>query len=180
MKDGDTEYAVQAVHGPVQEDWENFLNSQIQLQYTVSEGVADSTGVTKLYNFSHTFETIDRPNPFTVAAIGAGLMVSDDSWPCFEEEDRTLHIEFWRDGACIFRKLHTSAPDITEDDEFHSYSFISPSEAVGEIDEVVFWGGDSATLAYGSGVELFRANFNRLKSSLESYQVNATYINGAA
>jgi hypothetical protein len=180
IKDGDTEYTVQAVYGPVQEDWENFLNSQFELLYSVSEGVADATGVTKLYNFSHTFEAIDRPNPFTDAPVGDGIAVSSNTWPCFEADDRTLYIEFWRSGACVFRKLHTSTPDITEDDEFHSYSFISPSEAIGEIDEVVFWGGDSAAISYGSGVELFRANFSRSKSSLESYQVNATYINGGA
>ncbi len=178
VKDGDTEYAVQAVYGPVQEDWENFLNKAYELQYTVSEGVSDSTGVTKLYNFSHTFATADRPNPFTTAY--PGVTVSDDSWPCFEEADRALYIEFWQGGACVFRKAHTSTPDITNDAVFHSYSFISPSEAVGEIDEVVFWGGDSASAAWGSGVELFRANFNRIKSALESYQVNATYTNGGA
>jgi hypothetical protein len=70
--------------------------------------------------------------------------------------------------------------DLTEDDEFYSYSFISPSEAVGNIDTVVFWGGDSASVTYGSGVELFRASFSRIKSALESYQVNATYTNGGA
>lgn len=178
VKDGDTEYTVQAVYGPVQEDWENFLNQTFQLQYTVSEGVEDATGVTKLYNFSHTFETVDRPNPFTTAY--PGVAVSDDTWPCFEKADRTLYIEFWRDGACVFRKQHTSTPDITNDTAFHSYSFISPSEAVGDIDEVVFFGGDSATATYGSGVELFRANFSRIKGSLESCQVNATYTNGGA
>jgi hypothetical protein len=178
IKDGDTEYAVQAVYGPVVEDWENFLNQQIETSYTVSEGVEAATGVAKLYNFSHTFETTDRPNPFTVAY--PGVAVSDDSWPCFEKADRTLYIEFWRDGACVFRKQHTSTPDLTNDAAFHSYSFISPSEAVGEIDEVVFWGGDSATSAYGSGVELFRASFSRIKTALESYQMNATYTNGGA
>jgi hypothetical protein len=179
IKDGDTEYTVEGCYGPVQEDWENFLNSTFQLLYTVREGVDDATGVTKLYNFSHTYEAVDRPNPFTSAAIGSGLLVSDDSWPCFDPSERAEYIEFWRDGACVFRKQHTSVPDETEDDEFNSYSFISPAEAIGEIDEVVWWGGNSASAAYGSGVEMFRAAFIRLKTILESYQVNAKYINGA-
>ena len=178
-KDGDVEYTIEGVLGPVIEDWANFLNSAFQLIYSVREGVEDATGVTKLYNFSHTFEGVDRPNPFTAAPVSTGLAVSSDTWPCFEEVDRCEYIEFWRDGACVFRKQHTSVPDETEDDEFHSYSFISPAEAVGEIDEVVFWGGSSATITFGSGVELFRANFARTKTILESFQINATYINGA-
>ena len=179
-KDGITTYSVEGVYGPVIDDWVNFLNTSYQLVYEVREGVEESTGVTKLYNFAHTFYLADRPNPFTAAAIGTGLAVSDDSWPCFEEDDRTEYIEFWNDGACVFRKQHTSVPDETEDDEYHSYSFISPSDALGEIDEVVFWGGSLATITYGSGVELFRANFSRIKTILESYQINATYINGEA
>lgn len=179
-KDGDVIYDIEGVYGPVLEDWANFLNSTFQLIYSVREGVEEATGVTKLYNFSHTFEEVDRPNPFTSAPVSTGLAVSSDTWPCFEEADRCEYIEFWRDGACIFRKQHTSVPDETEDDEFHSYSFISPAEALGEIDEVVFWGGSSASSTYGSGVELFRANFAKTKTNLESYQINATYINGAA
>ncbi len=177
-KDGDTEYSVEAVSGPANESWEVFLNRTFQAQSSVREGVEES-GVTKLYNFSHTYEEVDRPNPFTAAYPGDDVYPDDDDWPCFEEEDRTLYIEFWRDGAAVFRKPHTSTPDITEDDEFNSYSFIAPTESLGEIDEVVWFGGDTATATIGTGVEVFRANFSRIKTILESYQINMKYINGA-
>ena len=178
-KDGDLEYQVEAVFGPVIEDWSNFLNSSFELIYSIREGIDDATGVTKLYNFSHTYEAVDRPNPFTSAAIGLGLAVSSDLWPNFSPVQRAEYIEFWIDGACVFRKAHTSVPDEEENGEYHSYSFISPSEAIGEIDEVIWWSGSSATVAYGSGVEIYRANFARIKTILESYQLNMTYINGA-
>lgn len=178
-KDGDTEYSVSGCYGPVMADWDLFFRSAFEVvQNAISEGV-DASGVTKLYNFSHTFEEIDRPNPFTSAPIGEGLAVSSDTWPCFELLDRCEYIEFWRDGACVFRKAHTSVVDEILDTDFHSYSYIAPAEAIGEIDEVVFWGGDSASSAYGSGVELFRADFTKVKTILESYQINANYINGA-
>ncbi|MFA4886176.1 MAG: hypothetical protein WC601_10450 [Desulfotomaculaceae bacterium] len=177
-KDGDTEYTVTAYYGPVGEEWDLFFRSSFEVvQNAVSEGIEEGTGVTKLYNFSHTYEAVDRPNPFTAAPIGAGLAISSDLWPCFDQSERTEYIEFWRDGVCVFRKQHTSTPDEIENDLFHSYSFISPAEAIGEIDEVVLWGGSSASAAYGSGVELFRADFNRLKTILESYQLNMIYIN---
>lgn len=180
-QDGDVVYSVEGCYGPVQEDWENFLNQSFQLIYTVREGVEEATGVTKLYNFSHTFyvEGLEDgdPNPFVKADPGA-TYVDDLTWPCFDPEDRALYIEFWNDGECIFRKRHTSTPDMSENDLFHSYSFISPSEGLGQIDEIVFWGGDSASLDFGSGVELFRANFSHIKTILESLQINATYING--
>jgi len=195
IKDGDTEYTVEGCYGPVQEDWDNFLNSAFQLVYQVREGIEEGTGVTKLYNFSHTFYVEDleegKPNPFvkvyadenfpeddSLVLGGGDVCVDDPTWPCFDPEDRTLYIEFWNDGSCIFRKLHTSTPDMTENDEFHSYSFISPAEGIGQIDEVVFWGGNSATSEFGTGVELFRANFVHLKTILESLQLNATYVNG--
>lgn len=194
-QDGDVVYSVEGCYGPVQEDWENFLNQSFQLIYTVREGVEEATGVTKLYNFSHTFYVEDleegKPNPFvkvyadenfpeddSLVLGGGDVCVDDPTWPCFDPEDRTLYIEFWNDGSCIFRKLHTSTPDMTENDEFHSYSFISPAEGIGQIDEVVFWGGNSATSEFGTGVELFRANFVHLKTILESLQLNATYVNG--
>jgi hypothetical protein len=180
-KDGDTEYTVTAYYGPVGQEWDLFFRSAFEtVQNAISEGIEEGTGVTKLYNFSHTYEVADRPNPFTAAPIGAGLAVSDDSWPCFDPAERAEYIEFWRDGACVFRKQHTSTPDETENALFHSYSFISPAEALGEIDEVVWWGGNSATAAYGSGVEMYRANFVRLKTILESYQLNFSSINGGA
>ncbi len=174
----DTEYSVEAVSGPANESWEVFLNRTFQAQSSIREGVEES-GVTKLYNFSHTYEAVDRPNPFTAAYPGDDVYPDDDDWPCFAEEDRTLYIEFWRDGVAVFRKQHTSTPDITEDDEFNSYSFIAPAEAIGEIDEVVWFGGDTATAAIGTGVEIFRANFARAKTILESYQINMEYLNGA-
>lgn len=177
---GDVEYSIEAVHGPIQEEWELFLNRSFKAVYQIREGIEEGVGVTKLYNFSHTYELADRPNPFTLAAIGAGLAVSNDTWPCIDPTDKASYIEFWRDGAPVFRKQHTSIPDMAETDEYNSYTFISPSEAIGEIDEVVFFGGDSASIAYGSGVELYRAAFVRLKSILESYQVNMDYINGEA
>lgn len=161
------------------DSWEKFFRGSFTAVYTIREGVDDS-GVTKLYNFSHTWAAADRPNPFTLAAIGTGLAVSDDSWPCFEKVDRALYIEFWRDGACVFRKRHTSVPSIALDTTFSSYSYIAPSEALGDIDEVVFWGGDLATLVYGSGVELYRANFSHVKNALESLQINFRHVNGGS
>lgn len=174
---GVTTYTVTGYYGPVAEEWDKYFRQSFSAVYQIREGIDEGTGVTKLYNFSHTFEAADRPNPFTSAV--PGILVSDDSWPCFEPTQRAEYIEFWRDGSCVFRKQHTSVPDEEENDVFHSYSFISPADALGEIDEVVFWGGDSASLTYGSGVELYRANFARTKTILESYQLNSSYINGA-
>jgi len=176
-KDGDTEYSVEAVHGPIQEEWDLFFRSQFQALYEVREGVSDATGVTKLYNFSHTYEAVDRPNPFTSEVPGA--LVSANTWPCFETTDRAEYIEFWNDSACVFRKLHTSVPDETNNVDFDSYSFISPADYVGDIDELVWWSGDAAAVADGSGVEIYRADFVRTKTALESYQINMNYINGA-
>jgi len=176
-KDGDTEYTVEACYGPVMDEWTLFFRDSFTAVSAIREFIAEESGVSKLYNFSHTYEAIDRPNPFTAAL--PGVPVSDDSWPCFSPLDRAEYIEFWRDGACVFRKQHTSVVDEDEDDEFNSYSYVSPSEAAGEIDEVVFWGGDSATIVYGSGVEIYRANFSKTKTILESYQLNMEYLNGA-
>jgi lysophospholipase L1-like esterase len=178
LKEGDTEYSVTACFGPVAEEWDQYFRQAFDAtEKAISEGVSSESGVAKLFNFTHVYAEADRPNPFTLAKLG--LRVDDDSWPCFERADRTLYIEFWKSGACIFRKQHTTVPDIGNDEEFNSYSFVSPAEAIGDIDEVVFWGGDTATATYGSGVELYRAAFVHTKTGLESYQVNMEYLNGA-
>ena len=172
---GDTEYTVTAYYGPVTDLWDLWFRKSFTAIYEIREGVDESVGVTKLFNISHTFLTADRPNPFTTSY--PGVLVSSDTWPCFEPTQRTVYLEFWYGGVPIFRKQHTSAPDITNDTLFHSYSFISPAEAVGQIAEVVLFGGDSATLVYGTGVELYRANFNKTKTVLESFQINSSYVN---
>jgi hypothetical protein len=181
-KDGDTEYSVSGCYGPVQAEWDLFFRSAFEVvQNKISEGV-DASGVTKLYNFSHIYLDADRspfPDIFHHAPIGTGLAVSSDTWPCFATTDRAEYVEFWRDGACVFRKAHTSVVNETLETTINSYSFIAPAEAQGEIDEVVFWGGDSATAVYGSGVEIYRAAFVRTKTILESYQLNMSYINGS-
>lgn len=179
-QDGDTEFSVTAYYGPVGDEWDLYFRENITAVYQIREGVEDGTGVTKLFNFRHIYLGPDRPNPFTTAMPSDDLLPGSDTWPCFDPSERTRYIEFWRDGACVFRKQHTSTPDMTENDLFHSYSFISPAEAIGEIDEVVFFGGNSATSAFGSGVELYRAAFPREKTILESYQVNMEYVNGAS
>jgi len=184
-KDGDTEYSVSGCYGPVQSEWDLYFRSAFEVvQNAISEGV-DASGVTKLYNFSHTYLDADRTpahahsDIFTHAPIGAGVAVSSDTWPCFEPADRVEYIEFWRDGACVFRKAHTSVVDESLDTDIHSYSYVAPAEAIGEIDEVVFFGGSMATAAYGSGVEIYRANFAKIKTILESYQLNMNYLNGS-
>ena len=185
-KDGDTEYSVSGCYGPVQSEWDLFFRSAFEaIQSSVSEGV-DASGVAKLYNFSHTYLDADRTpaqahsDIFTHVPIGAGLAVSSDTWPCFAPADRVEYIEFWRDGACIFRKAHTSVVDEVLDTDINSYSYVALEEAIGEIDEVVFWGGSLATTAYGSGVEIYRASFQKTKTVLESLQINMNYINGVA
>jgi hypothetical protein len=184
-KDGDAEYSVSGCYGPVQAEWALFLNTLFQpTQSSVSEGV-DASGVTKLYNFSHTYLDADRTpthshsDIFTHAPLGAGLAVSSDTWPCFAPLDRVEYIELWRGGACIFRKLHTSVVDEELETDIHSYSYIAAAEAIGAIDEAVFWGGSMATVVYGTGVEIYRTAFVKTKSVLESYQLNMNYINGS-
>jgi hypothetical protein len=175
--EGDTEYTVEACYGPVVDEWALFFRDSFTAVSAIREFIADESGVSKLYNFSKTYyEAIDRPDPFLKEY--PGCLVSSDKWPCFKPEDRTFFVEFWRDGSPFFRKQHTSTPDITDDELFHSYSFISPSEGLGEIEEIVWFGGDSSTIVYGSGVELYRSDFNKIKTILESYQLNMTYING--
>lgn len=184
-KDGDTEYSVSGCYGPVQSEWDLFFRSAFEaIQSSVSEGV-DASGVAKLYNFSHTYLDADRTpaqahsDIFTHAPIGAGIAVSSDTWPCFAPADRVEYIEFWLDGECVFRKVHTSVVNEALDTGIQSYSYITPEEAIGVIDEVVFWGGSLATAAYGSGVEIYRANFAKTKTPLESLQINCNYINGS-
>jgi len=184
-KDGDTEYTVSGCYGPVQPEWDLYFRSAFEVvQNAISEGV-DASGVTKLYNFSHTYLDADRTpahahsDIFTHAMIGEGLAVSSDTWPCFDPTDRVEYIEFWKDDACVFRKQHTSVVDEALDTDIHSYSYIAPAEAIGDIEEVVFFGGSLATSVYGTGVEIYRADFVKTKTILESLQLNMNYINGS-
>jgi len=177
-KDGDTEYSVSACYGPVSEEWDLFFRDAFTNVYQVREGLEEGIGVQKLYNFAHTWDAADRPNPFTSAAIGEGLAVSSDLWPSFALTNRIEYLQFYSGGVGVFRKQITSIANEASDD-IMAATYIAAAEAVGEIAEIGFFAGDSATVTIDSGVLIYRTDLVKTKNALESMQVNFNMLDGA-
>jgi hypothetical protein len=169
-------WSIEAVSGPVNDQWEVYFRDSFTAVYEIREGVEDGGTVTKLYGFSKTFLTSYRPNPFTLAY--PGVTAGSDTWPCFDPSERFEYISFFYQGSEVYRKQFTQVLNEATDDAT-SIAFIGPAEALGSIDAIGFWGGNSCSGISGSGVELYHVSWNHLKTILESLQINCAYHKGA-
>ena len=158
--------------------WESYFRDSFTAVYEIREGLEEGGTVTKLYGFSKTFLTADRPNPFTRAYPDGVTLVETDTWPCFDMAERFEYITFFQGGSEFFRKPFTLVSNEQTNDAT-SIAFIGPAEALGQIDAIGFWGGNGCSGVAGSGIELYHVAWSHLKTILESLQINCAYHNGA-
>jgi hypothetical protein len=165
-------YSIQGVQGPVEESWEKFFLFAFSNADKIRENLGDGEAVRALTVFIKNWTEAERPNIWTEAPIGAGLAVSSDLWPCFAEDERVRYLILISAGGEGFRKAITSINDAVPG-VIGTTTFISGPEANGVQWTHVAWvGGNSASLTPGSGVEIDRQDYSKLKSALEALQLD--------
>ena len=179
-KDNDTIYHVEAVSGPVNQNWENYFRDQFTPQTSVGESVSSGALVAILKQYNHTYLSSQPTYPDIFGTAVCGVDVKSTDWPCFDPTDRTSYIELQDFGhAVLLRKIHTSIPDPLSEVSFKSNTFIGSAEGNGAVAYIKFYGGDSASATNGSGVVVHTVTTSLVKSMLVSWQIEMTYINGA-
>jgi len=73
----------------------------------------------------------------------------------------------------VFRKIMTSTSK-PADGQTKCIVYISPSEAVGAIEEIGWWAGAAAAAGEATGIMISRVNYSRNKTNVESIQIERT------
>ena len=180
MKGGLVSWAISGADAAMSEAWDAFFGKAILGIGAVKEGLNDQGTVTVTKDFSHTFYDVDRPCPYITAYPAADMYAADESWPCFEPDERFQYVALYMGGVEAFRKQHTQVL-AEETDLSRSVTIIGPSEGNCQISHVGFFGGNSCSSTPGSGVLLWpKEAYVHLKNVLESLQISCNYINGDA
>ncbi len=75
--------------------------------------------------------------------------------------------------AETFRKANTTQAEVTAI-SLKTTTYIAPAEAVGAIEEIGWFATSTATAAANSGVMVSRILYHRVKTALESWQIERT------
>ena len=168
-KDNFTVYHVEAVSGPVNQNWENFFRDQFTPQTTVGASVSSGALVAILKQYSHTYLSSQPTYPDIFGSAVCGVDAQSTDWPCFDPTDRASYLELRDAGnVVLLRKVHTSIPDPLNETAFVSSTFVGSAEGNGTIVYVIFYGGDSASAVEGSGVAVYTVTTSLVKRDRKS------------
>jgi hypothetical protein len=151
--------------------WFGHLSRRVDEAFQPRGGEAEV--VTTVESFSKTWTEAERPNIFVETHPGASTYPGSTTIPMFDIDERVTHLAWIRDGVEIGRKPFTlqAGADSTE---IVTTTVLVASDAVGEIDELAWYGGHLATNESGSGVEVDRQAFVTTKTDIEQIQVVKT------
>jgi hypothetical protein len=169
-------YAVTALIGPVTDDWKNlFCGIAEDARKKQQDATNTSDSVQGLETFSKTWLSSEHPNPFIT--VLPGIQVSDSDFPCLTTANRLCYVVLYSGGVEYFRKPITT--QTVDGHTIRTTAVILSAEANGTpISHVGLWGGDLCDEDAGSGVEMSKFAFVRLKNSKESLQFDFTDIKG--
>ena len=169
--DAVTTYSVEVCEGPVDESWEGLYCSIAEgMKKQSAEQTGEAETVQGLEEFTKVWTADMHPNPFI--RVLPGVLPSDVDFPCLAHEDRLTYIVFFSSEGEFFRKAVTLQTDSDDGTEIYTTCLILPGEANGvQIDFVALYGGHGCSLTPGSGIEMSRHVYSKLKNSLESLQL---------
>jgi hypothetical protein len=163
---------VTVVSGPQEGSWAQWLGAlSRRLDRATDVGGGQVDVVTTLEIFSKLWTEGESPNIFRQTRVGTALVGS--SYPEFLPEDRVKFVSWFYGGDELGRKAFT-LQEGADTDEIETTTVLITSDAVGPTDELVWWGGWQATSALGTGVEVDRRAFVKVKTDIEQLQILRT------
>ncbi|MEA0553756.1 hypothetical protein U1P98_07480 [Lysinibacillus irui] len=166
---GQPVYKVTAVKGPSHGTWESMFSriSGLGENQVERENLKESSQIVLPFEFSKVWREDEEPNIFkrdahlaTYTGFYAGLLY----------KDRVKYMSWFRNGVEIGR---VPAAQYTEGkvDTLFTLFYLQPNQGNGDITELVWWGGSSATDELGTGFIIDRQPFVRKKINTEAYQI---------
>lgn len=172
------EYSVTAVCGPAEQSWESIFCQMAEAAKAKYHGAIGAKDVVLgAYTFEKTWQSTNRPNIFISVYPDSDTTPATDVFPCFDPDDINKYFVVYSNGAEVFRKIVTLR-DFDDPSEFYTVAILNPAESNLTISHIGLWGGDSATNAAGSGIELSKYSFSYTKNELESLQFEFTDYKG--
>lgn len=173
-----TTYSVEACEGPVDSSWEKlFCDLTMEIRNRAAEAVGEADVVQGLEEFSKEWLDTEHPNPF-LAVYPGSAKPSDINFPCLADTDKLSYCVLYDVYGVEFFRKPVTAQTITND-VITTITLILAAEGNDQqIGYVGLWGGDLCTDTPGSGIEMEKFAFSKLKTSLESLQLNMTDMKG--
>lgn len=181
-------YDLTLTSGPVGEDWVKWFRDKDAAARNVSDlvSVGGDQILTRVYQFTETWPTATtNPRPFEKPKVDTGILVDTGINCCFENGKEIAWLA-WGDsisagaGGILGHELgRKPVANLTVTaSQLHSIQVIAPAEAVGQIQEVAWYGSASATNTADSGVLIERQLLSHVKTSLEALQIERTDTKG--
>lgn len=168
---------VTMVIGPQEGSWAAWFGHLSRRIDRVTERAGGEVEVvTSQEAFTKIWTEAERPNIFAVWQPGVGTVVGDSPTPpvaAFDTSNRVLYLAWYLDGLELGRKAFTTQAG-ADSDEITTTVILVTTDAVGDIDELAWFGGAQASAAKGSGVEVDRQAFVTTKTDIEQVQVVKT------
>jgi hypothetical protein len=164
--------SVTAYEGPADQSWERiFCNLAADARASQLDSAGEESTVQGLETFTKTWAAIDQPNPYK--AVYPDVLPSDVDFPCLDVDDRFKYVVLYTTGDTeFFRKIVAEVDDVSAT-EIDVVSVILANEANGTpITAAALWGGNLCTSTAGTGIEMHKENYVKLKNSLESLQLD--------
>jgi len=165
---------VTLVVGPIEGSWAQWFGALSRRVAEMAEAAGGEVDVvTTLESFSKTWTAIEVPNIFYVVYPGASTFPGAAVLAAFETDDRVRFMS-WYDGATEMGRKTITSQTGAATDEIVTTTVLGVSDAVGTFTHLGWWGGASASLTLGSGVEVDKQAFAFTKSDIEAIQVDKT------
>ena len=165
---------VTLVAGPLEGSWAQWLGAlSRRIDRANDKRGREVEIITTLEQFDKDWTEAERPNIFVEFFPGAALFPGATPVPSFLPNDRVLFLEWWNGGASLGRKENTTQSGALSTEIVTSTVLVS-TDAVGDITELVWYGGMRATAAPGTGVEVAREAFVKTKTDIEQIVVERT------
>lgn len=164
-------YDVRAVLGIGNQSWTKFFYAMATRGQTfvIRENISEDQILTTLEEFTKIWEASDSPNIFKQVYAAADLFPSDTLFPTFEQDERVDYFAWYSGATELGRKAVTK-----QTDNLKTTVILSPLEANATITHVGWWGGIKATSAIGTGVEVDKQAYDKVKTQLEAIQIDKT------
>ncbi len=168
-------WKVEGVAGPLSHSWSHYFG-QIQRQprdFVVRENMSEDDVLTRLFEFEKTWTAAEDPNIFRELFPAVDLMPAASTFPMFDFDDRLTHVELWDADGALLRKVLTQRVGL-DTATITTTQYVAPQEGLGQVVEVVWFGGVRASGSVGSGVEVGRAALVEEKTSAEAWTLVRT------
>lgn len=170
----DERQVVTVAIGPIDGSWASWFGHLSRRIDRVTERAGGEVEVvTTQETFTKVWTEAERPNIFAVWYPGASTYPGSSIVAAFRPERRVTHLAWFFGGTELGRKAFTqqAGADTTE---ITTTTVLVTTDAVGDIDELAWFGGEAASGSSGTGVEVDRQAFVTTKTDIEQIQVVKT------